>query len=142
MPGVTERPGAWVETGGGNKGFNPDLYESPDEFRPERFIEGGAESYTWIPFGGGIRRCIGASFAQIEMRTVLREVLRRVRLRAPDAKPERGVIRHVTVVPGRGCRAVVEERLAVEPAAELAGAENGGARVPDAARQVAIRGHD
>ena len=120
----------------------PDLYESPDEFRPERFIEGGAEAYAWIPFGGGIRRCIGASFAQVEMRTVLREVLRRVRLRAPDAKPERGVIRHVTVVPGRGCRAVVEERLAVEPAAELAGAENGGAPVADAARQVAVRGHD
>ena len=132
----------------------PDLYDAPDEFRPERFLEGKrelagtarsqrrAESYAWIPFGGGVRRCIGASFAQVEMRTVLREVLRRVRLRAPHAKPERGVVRHVTVVPGRGCRAVVEERLAVEPAAELAGAENGGARVADAARQVAVRGHD
>jgi hypothetical protein len=120
----------------------PDLYESPDEFRPERFMEGAAESYAWIPFGGGVRRCIGASFAQVEMRTVLREVLRRVRLRAPNGTPERGVIRHVTVVPGRGCRVVVEERLAVEPAAELARAENGGARVPDAAGQVAVRGHD
>src|SRR5829696_9023245 len=120
----------------------PDLYESPDEFRPERFLEGGAESYAWIPFGGGVRRCIGASFAQVELRTVLREVLRRVRLRAADAKPERGVVRHVTVVPGRGCRAVVEERLAVQPAAELAGAEDGGARVANAARQVAVRGHD
>jgi cytochrome P450 len=120
----------------------PDLYDAPDEFRPERFLDGGAESYAWIPFGGGVRRCIGASFAQIEMRTVLREVVRRVRLRAPDAKPERGVIRHVTVVPGRGCRAVVEERLPVEPAAEVAGAENGGTRVADAARQVAVRGHD
>jgi cytochrome P450 len=90
----------------------PDLYDSPEEFRPERFLDGNPESYAWIPFGGGVRRCIGASFAQVEMRTVLREVLRRVRLRAPRQKPERGVIRHVTVVPGRGCRAVVEERLA------------------------------
>jgi len=46
---------------------------------------------------------------------VLREVLRRVRLRAPTMRPERGVVRHVTVVPARGCRVVVEERLAVEP---------------------------
>jgi cytochrome P450 len=135
----------------------PDLYEAPDEFRPERFMDGGAESYAWIPFGGGVRRCIGASFAQTEMRTVLREVLMRVRLRAPDRKPERGVIRHVTVVPGRGCRAVVEERLndvaahraspgacplPVEPAAELAGAENARPRVADAAGEVAVRGHD
>ena len=88
----------------------PDLYDSPAEFRPERFLEGGPESYAWIPFGGGVRRCIGASFAQVEMRTVLREVLRRVRLRAPTQRPERGVIRHVTVVPGRGARAIVEER--------------------------------
>jgi cytochrome P450 len=89
----------------------PDLYDSPQEFRPERFLNGAPESYAWIPFGGGVRRCIGASFAQVEMRTVLREVLRRVRLRAPSQRPERGVIRHVTVVPGRGARAIVEERL-------------------------------
>ena len=93
----------------------PDLYESPDEFRPERFLDGAArESYAWIPFGGGVRRCIGASFAQVEMRTVLREVLRRVRLRAPTQRPERGVIRHVTVVPGarlpRGRRGAASRR--------------------------------
>jgi cytochrome P450 len=133
----------------------PDLYESPAEFRPERFLKGkrmlagtarsqvrGAESYAWIPFGGGVRRCIGASFAQVEMRTVLREVLRRVRLRAPTQRPERGVIRHVTVVPGRGCRAVVEEHLAVEPAAELARANNGRPGGADAPSEVAVRGHD
>ena len=62
----------------------PDLYPEPEEFRPERFIDGQPESYAWIPFGGGVRRCIGASFAQVEMRVVLREVLRRVRLRAPS----------------------------------------------------------
>jgi cytochrome P450 family 135 len=119
-----------------------DLYESPQEFRPERFLDGGAESYAWIPFGGGVRRCIGASFAQVEMRTVLREVLRRVRLRAPSARPERGVIRHVTVVPGRGARAVVSERLPVEPPAELVGAHNGRPGGADAPSEVGVRGHD
>jgi cytochrome P450 len=120
----------------------PDLYESPAEFRPERFLDGGPESYAWIPFGGGVRRCIGASFAQTEMRTVLREVLRRVRLRAPSQSPERGVIRHVTVVPGRGARAIVEERLTVKQAPELARAHNGRPGVADAPGQLAVRGHD
>jgi cytochrome P450 family 135 len=132
----------------------PDLYESPEEFRPERFLDGNVESYAWIPFGGGVRRCIGASFAQVEMRTVLREVLKRVRLRAPSQRPERGLIRHVTVVPGRGCRVIVEEKtmlagtarspvgLPVEPAAELAGAENGRPGVADAPSEVAVGGHD
>ena len=121
----------------------PDLYESPAEFRPERFLNGSAESYAWIPFGGGVRRCIGASFAQVEMKTVLREVLRRVRLRAPTQRPERGVIRHVTVVPGRGARAVVEEHLPLgEPAAELAGAHNGRPGRADAPSEVAVRRHD
>jgi cytochrome P450 len=120
----------------------PDLYDSPAEFRPERFLDGNPESYAWIPFGGGVRRCIGASFAQTEMRTVLREVLRRVRLRAPSQRPERGVIRHVTVVPGRGARAVVEGRLPVEEPAELAGAHNGRPGVADAPGEVAVRGHD
>ena len=119
----------------------PDLYESPEEFRPERFLDGTTESYAWIPFGGGVRRCIGASFAQLEMRIVLREVLRRVRLRAPTQRPERGVIRHVTVVPGRGARAIVE-RLPVQPAAELAGAEDGRAGVADAPGQIAVGRHD
>jgi cytochrome P450 len=103
----------------------PDLYIAPEEFRPERFLERETESYAWIPFGGGVRRCIGASFAQVEMRVVLREVLRRVRLRADSPRPERPQVRHVTVVPSRGCRVVVEERLpepaaATEPAAAVA----------------------
>jgi len=120
----------------------PDLYESPSEFRPERFLEEDTESYAWIPFGGGVRRCIGASFAQVEMKTVLREVLRRVRLRARSQRPERGVVRHVTVVPGRGARAIVTERLAVQPAAELAGAHNGRPALADAPSEVGVRGND
>jgi cytochrome P450 family 135 len=103
----------------------PDLYPAPEEFRPERFVDGGPESYAWIPFGGGVRRCIGASFAQAEMRVVLREVLQRVRLRAASRRAEGARVRHVTVVPARGCRVVVEERLtgaasAAEPVAATA----------------------
>ena len=97
-----------------------DLYPQPDEFRPERFLDGPVESYSWLPFGGGVRRCIGASFAQVEMRVVLREVLRRVRLRAPSRRGEGVRARHVTAVPARGCRVVVEGRVAPPSRAEPA----------------------
>jgi cytochrome P450 len=78
-----------------------------DAFRPERFLEEGAAPYTFIPFGGGPRRCIGASFAMMEMRTILRTVLERVRLRAPSAKAERMKVHHITLVPARGGRVIV-----------------------------------
>ena len=103
----------------------PDLYPQPQEFRPERFLDGKAEAYTWIPFGGGVRRCIGAAFAQVEMRTVLREVLRRVRLAAPSQRPERMRVQHVTVVPARDCRVVVAQRR--EPQAYAASASTSAA---------------
>src|SRR5439155_23194180 len=68
---------------------SPRLYDAPRAFRPERFLEGAPAPYTWIPFGGGVRRCLGASFAQMEMRVVMGTVLRRTRLRAPSGAPER-----------------------------------------------------
>jgi len=83
-------------------------YEQPMEFRPERFLGDGAAPYTWIPFGGGIRRCLGAAFAQMEMRVVLRTVLGRARLRADRPAGERTRVRHITQVPARGARVVVE----------------------------------
>jgi cytochrome P450 len=88
----------------------PDVYPEPFAFRPERFIEQPAGTYTWIPFGGGVRRCLGASFALFEMRVVLREVVRRLELRARDARPERITRRAITLVPERGGEIVAERR--------------------------------
>jgi cytochrome P450 family 135 len=79
-----------------------DLYPEADEFRPERFLDEGAESYAWIPFGGGIRRCIGAALAQAEMAEVIRTVLLRVELRTLRPEPEPVVMRGITLVPQHG----------------------------------------
>lgn len=88
-------------------------FEDATEFRPERFLDGaGPPAYTFIPFGGGPRRCIGASFALTEMRAVLRTVLRSVELAPTDAPSEQPRVHHVTLVPSRGGRVVVERRLA------------------------------
>ena len=87
-----------------------DIYPEPFEFRPERFIAEPPGTYTWIPFGGGMRRCIGAAFAQFEMRAVLRGVLRGVDL-APAGGAERISRRAITLVPRRGGRVRVERVL-------------------------------
>ena len=79
-----------------------DLYPQPHEFRPERFIDEDAQSYSWLPFGGGIRRCVGAALAQAEMAEVIRTVVSRVELAPTRAEPEPVVIRGVTLVPRHG----------------------------------------
>jgi cytochrome P450 len=85
-----------------------DLYPDPTAFRPERFVGKTPGTYEWIPFGGGTRRCLGASFALIEMRVVLRTVLRSVKLKpAPGAGGESVQRRAVTFAPGRGGRITV-----------------------------------
>jgi cytochrome P450 len=88
--------------------FREDLYPDPDEFRPERFLQRPPDAYTWIPFGGGVRRCIGASFAQFEMRVIIRTILERARVRAASPRSERSKLRNVTSAPARGCRVVLE----------------------------------
>jgi cytochrome P450 family 135 len=81
-------------------------YPAPGEFRPERFLEPDPpDTYTWIPFGGGVRRCLGASFALMEMRTVVQRVLERTRLE-PVGKPEKVLRRGITMVPKTGVRVV------------------------------------
>lgn len=80
-----------------------DRYPDPRAFRPERFLDGDApDTYTWLPFGGGTRRCLGASFASFEMRVVIRRVLDRTSLAPASRRPEKGVRRGVTYVPKRG----------------------------------------
>lgn len=100
----------------------PEIYPEPDRFRPERFLEGEPESYSWIPFGGGVRRCLGASFALYEMRIVLRAILERVELGAARPEPERIRIRNVTLTPAKGAEVVlVAKRLeAVEDLGQVA----------------------
>ena len=86
-----------------------DLYPDPLTFRPERFLDTHAGIFTWIPFGGGARRCIGATFAQIEARVVLRTLLRHAELLPTRERSERIGRRNVTIVPARGARITLKK---------------------------------
>ena len=86
----------------------PDVYRDPYVFRPERFLgDDPPDTFTWIPFGGGTRRCIGAAFAQFEMRIAIETILRSVELRPASPRLERPVRRNVTLSPARGTRALI-----------------------------------
>jgi cytochrome P450 family 135 len=99
----------------------PDVYPDPEAFRPERFLGDDVPgTYEWLPFGGGIRRCLGASFALYEMRTVLGTILRRATLETTDAEPEPVRRRFVTFTPAEGGRVRVTD---------LAPAQRAGTRV-------------
>jgi cytochrome P450 len=87
--------------------YNPAIYPEPEKFRPERFLEKPAGTYEWIPFGGGTRRCLGATFALFEMKIVLGEVLRKLDLETTGEKSERIARRAITFSPGKGGRIVV-----------------------------------
>jgi cytochrome P450 len=81
-----------------------DLYPDPFAFRPERFLGTKPGTYTWIPFGGGIRRCLGAALAMAEMRIVLATIARRCDLAPVDPAPEKAKHRNVTMIPAHGAR--------------------------------------
>jgi cytochrome P450 len=89
---------------------DPRNFPCPEQFRPERFLGDGPEPDTWIPFGGGARRCLGAGFAMVEMVVVLREILIRYHVRPGLLKPEPERSRHVSKVPAHGARIVVTSR--------------------------------
>jgi cytochrome P450 len=87
-----------------------DVYPDPFAFRPERFLNRKPGTYEWIPFGGGIRRCLGATLAMAEQRVVMEAVARRTDLVADDPEPERAVHRNVTMIPSRGATVIVRDR--------------------------------
>jgi cytochrome P450 len=86
---------------------DPTIYPQPDAFRPERFLETPPGTYTWIPFGGGVRRCLGAAFAQQEMAIVLRELVSRRAIRPTDPAPERPFRRAITETPRQNAEVVL-----------------------------------
>jgi cytochrome P450 len=103
-PGVCLVPNAYLVH------HDPAIYPNPYEFRPERFLEQAPGTYTWIPFGGGRRRCVGASFAMLEMQIVMRAVLGACELLSAADGDERPRRRNITVRPGRGARAALRAR--------------------------------
>ncbi len=106
--GIEYQPGAVLFASAHLLHHDPDIYPEPFAFRPERFLGEPPGTYTWIPFGGGRRRCIGASFALLEMKLVLRSVLSRYELRPAGAQAETTRRRGITFSPSRGSRLVLE----------------------------------
>lgn len=96
--------GVMVAPGIGLVHSSSEQYPDPDRFDPGRMVGATPGPTTWLPFGGGNRRCLGATFAMVEMRVVLREVLRRVELCTTAAADERQKVKHVILVPHRGAR--------------------------------------
>jgi len=106
---------------------DPEIYPDPYTFRPERFIERPPGTYTWLPFGAGRRRCIGASFAMLEMQSLLRAALTRFSLQPAGGSAEKAARRGITITPARQAIVVLTRRrssphAAAEPAAMPAAA--------------------
>jgi cytochrome P450 len=101
---------------------DPDIYPHPFAFRPERFLNNPPGTYTWLPFGGGRRRCLGASFALQEMKIVLRAVLRRFELRPAALDPEVPRRRSITISPSRGAEVILTGRTSGESVPPRVGA--------------------
>jgi cytochrome P450 len=103
-PGTDVTPAIWLAH------TRADRYPEPFAFRPERFLDGAPSTYAWVPFGGGVRRCVGAAFAEMEMRVALEEILRRRELRAASDGAERVARRNVTFSPAGGTRVLAVRR--------------------------------
>lgn len=89
---------------------NPDIFPDPDRFDPQRFVDAKPNTFAWVPYGGGTRRCIGAAFANMEMDIVLRTVLRQFTIQTTDALGEKVHSRGVAFTPKKGGRVVVYRR--------------------------------
>lgn len=89
---------------------DPEHHDDPHAFRPERFTGSGPATGTWFPFGGGVRRCLGAGFSLLESTVVLGEVLRRFHIAPERPRPERAKARNITMVPARGARLLITPR--------------------------------
>ena len=108
--GRTYEPGVAVVGSAYLLHHDPEIYPDPYSFRPERFLDNPPGTYTWIPFGGGRRRCLGASFANVEMKIVLRELLSACEVAPAGDGPEPPRRRNITVTPGRGARVLLRDR--------------------------------
>ena len=112
---------------------SPSVYPDPKAFQPERFLDDAPDTYSWVPFGGGIRRCIGASFAQMEAKVILRTMLAELEPRAlpgwRDRRGERMRWSHRTLAPSRGGTVVWQRRSG--------GAQDGAARTAEPVGAVA-----
>ena len=111
-----------------------DTYPEPYAFRPERFLEASPPSYAWIPFGGGVRRCIGAAFAEMEMREALGEILRRRTLLPASGRAERVARRNVTLSPRRGTQVIARPRAQAATSSRARARVSG--RLPQRARSA------
>jgi cytochrome P450 len=99
---------------------HPDIYPQPLSFQPERFLANPAATYTWIPFGGGVRRCVAVVFAQLEMKVVIRTVLREVDLRAAASRSEGPTRSSVSFAPDGGARVIATPRRSAREGAPAA----------------------
>jgi cytochrome P450 len=111
--GWTYEPGCSLVCNGYLIHHDPDVYPDPYSFRPERFLDDPPGTYTWIPFGGGRRRCLGASFAMLEMKIVLRALLSTREPSAADGAIELAQRRNITVRPAGGARVTLTDRSRV-----------------------------
>ena len=105
-PGTDVTPAIWLTH------TRADLYPQPLRFRPERFLREAPATYAWIPFGGGVRRCLGAAFAELEMRVVLAVVLANIELAPASPGAEAVARRNITFAPRHGTRVRALRRLA------------------------------
>jgi cytochrome P450 len=113
--------GVMVVPGIGLVHADSDIYPDPDRFDPDRMIGASLSPTTWFPFGGGNRRCLGATFAMVEMRVVLREILRRVDFETTTAAGESQRVKHVILIPNRGARVRIRAKRGLTTAPVPAG---------------------